>query len=822
MRATGWISLFVSVVVLVWIAADGDRWDTAFAFRGQKGGSDYYNLLVDGFLEGHLYMKAEVHPARLSPDPEVRRNAPYLLDASLYRGHYYLYFGVVPAVLTFLPYSYFTGHDLPENAATLFFVLGGFLAYVCVYHSIRRRYLAQLWDGWDAVAVFGFAFVSGTPVLVMDAGFYEIAIAGGYCCFAWAVLGLFYALHEPARATWWTMFASFWAGLAVGCRPTYLLALPILLTPALLVGWQHRSSGASIAFRSCRRLLASAILPAAAVGAALMVYNYERFDDPFEFGFRYQLNELMSSGLPFARFAFIPKNVAWYYLWPPELSPFFPFVFPLNASDRPATYYGYEPIHGQFVAFCLIVLCVGVALLTLYRSNRKPVELVWFAAALAVGGGLLTLCLTSFGFRANRYIVDFHPSLVTVALVLGSYTVATLERRWLRRSLISATTLLILAAGVLNVLIAIQTLDHLANTRPKSYRLLSHLGNVPAGWLDRLGWLPRGPLRFTVRFTQPPHLLGEPLVATGAPNYSDVLRVKPLAGWTCELEFLHEGNPPVSSLPITFEPNRDYAFSVEMGSLYPPTDHRFFDGWPAQLVSELKDRGRVFIDGQLVFDASLKFHDSPPGAIVWGRVNNASMPNFSGKITGMQRLPSTTQSQLTQAVEFGVWRFDLEFPPGSNWSHQPILGSGRAGAGNMLTLAAAGPESVQFHLDEWGVDYQSSPRISIQSRPRHVLEIVCGPQVLRQQLPPNSGISSGQLETISRELVVRIDETTVWRATLRGNLDSYDHVSLGSNPQGFSTAARSYQGVLRKHPLSAARQYEILRLIVNEPHPRTD
>ena len=50
---------------------------------GQK--NDYYNLLVDGFLDGHLYMKADPDPQLLALLPAQRPGtAPFKLDASLY------------------------------------------------------------------------------------------------------------------------------------------------------------------------------------------------------------------------------------------------------------------------------------------------------------------------------------------------------------------------------------------------------------------------------------------------------------------------------------------------------------------------------------------------------------------------------------------------------------------------------------------------------------------------------------------------------------------------------------------------------------------
>src|SRR6476620_10527970 len=90
------LALLLPMLAVLWFyhwTVDSSRADLRLV--GQK--NDYYNLLVDGFQEGHLYMKAEPDPRLLALPPEKRPgNAPFMLDASLYRDHYYLYFGVVP------------------------------------------------------------------------------------------------------------------------------------------------------------------------------------------------------------------------------------------------------------------------------------------------------------------------------------------------------------------------------------------------------------------------------------------------------------------------------------------------------------------------------------------------------------------------------------------------------------------------------------------------------------------------------------------------------------------------------------------------------
>ena len=68
-----------------------------------------------------------------------------------------------------------------------------------------------------------------------------------------------------------------------------------------------------------------------------MAYNYSRFGNPLEFGFRYQASELMASGLPIARLSFFWPNLRWVLsLRPPAFSPYyFPYIFPMNGVGPP-------------------------------------------------------------------------------------------------------------------------------------------------------------------------------------------------------------------------------------------------------------------------------------------------------------------------------------------------------------------------------------------------------------------------------------------------------------------------------------------------------
>src|SRR4051812_27195293 len=91
----------------------------------------YYDRMCEGFRQGHLYVVEVPSPKLLSsPDPFDGSNFPlWLWDASLYKGHYYLYWGPVPALML-LAFKVATGtHQvITDQWLTTLFMVGRLFA----------------------------------------------------------------------------------------------------------------------------------------------------------------------------------------------------------------------------------------------------------------------------------------------------------------------------------------------------------------------------------------------------------------------------------------------------------------------------------------------------------------------------------------------------------------------------------------------------------------------------------------------------------------------------------------------------------------------
>jgi len=134
--------------------------------------TDYYNLLVDGFLDGHLYMKVEVPEALLTLadpyNPATRPPGIALHDASMYRGRYYIYFGAGPVVTLLLPFRVLAGGvALPLPAAVLVFTYAGFLVSAGILLGMRRRYFPEAGSGMVMMWVVALGTALGAVVASM-------------------------------------------------------------------------------------------------------------------------------------------------------------------------------------------------------------------------------------------------------------------------------------------------------------------------------------------------------------------------------------------------------------------------------------------------------------------------------------------------------------------------------------------------------------------------------------------------------------------------------------------------------------------------------
>ena len=806
-RGAAAVTAALCLLVIIWMGLGWDVIRRPSTYRGKN--NEYYSLLVHGFLKGHLYMDIVADPGLESPDPAIRNSAPAPLDSSYFKGHFYLYFGVTPAALVLLPYAWITGSDLDPRMVVDLSVVVGFLFAFGAWRMAARDHFAAA--GWavQSASVAALAFATATPLLLTRAMFYEMAIASGYTCVMAGCFWIYRAIFGRGRTWLQLALASLSLGLAVGCRPDLFLDLLPLAAAALVAAAWGRKGGERT--REMLRNGAAAIVPAACVGAGLAVYNFERFGNPTDFGFKYGMNGFIANHFRLASPTYVWPNLHWYYLTLPGLSPFFPYVFPSRAEFGPPGYETGEMIHGQFPVFVLAAFVAISAVLV----GRKLLlgRLATYLAFLAYMFVAVLAALCSLGIRADRYMVDFQAPLVLGVVLFAGVAAARLGSGlgpWLWKA---SFCVLVLAAVTFNFFAGLEEFGGFKNLRKSAFTEMETLGNVPSDWLARHGLLRYGPIELKVIFpanvTRP---VGEPLLALGTPQYSDALYVNEYPGNYIELmgEHLRYLEPRSHLIQIT--PGKAYTLDVDMGAFYPPLNHRFFSRYSPFQARRMKTQIHVKMDGVNVLDATMASYDAPPWTLEIGR-NDISMSlmrmNFSGKILEFRRLPPPPP--VNESSANGLWRIKCAFPvqfPGNNY---PVLSSGVTGAGTLVFVSMLPDNRIRFGIDEWGLGGASSAPLSVEPLSEHTVEIFIGTLAKRANWPAPWRVSPQQLDASGDKLRIWMDGQLVLSYGLHPPFNPLSAlIDVGANVQGFSTSPMDFDGPIRPVPYSDQELREFL------------
>jgi tetratricopeptide (TPR) repeat protein len=389
---------------------------------GSGAHDSYYNLLVQAFRDGHLSLERQV-PAAFGDPPQMNWDGNYGLDdLSYYKGKLYLYFGVTPALMLFWPYAALTGHYLLHKNATVIFFSAGFLMGAGLLWAVWRRYFKE--SGFWVVAVGTLALGLGNfaPAVLARCDVYEVAVSCGYALTMMALCGIWRALHDQQRRWRWLAAASLAYGMAVGARPSLLLGAVILLVP-VIQGWREKGR--------VWPLLAAACGPMVLIGFGLMIYNAMRFDNPLEFGQRYQL--------PLAAHEQFSLRYLWYniragFLEPARWSGHFPYVDNIAAPAKPKGYWQLVDAFGVLTNIPLVWLALAVPLAWRGWPEEERRMLRLFLAAVALLFGMCALPMVFHDSMCLRYELEYASPLVFLGLVgmLGAERALAGRTAWRR------------------------------------------------------------------------------------------------------------------------------------------------------------------------------------------------------------------------------------------------------------------------------------------------------------------------------------------------------------------------------------------------------
>ena len=382
--------------------------------------NDYYSYdFVDALAKGQSYIDKEPEKELVEMqnpydnvqrnEKGLRRNDDYIWDIALYNGKYYVYFGVLPALILLVPYHIITGQYLSTATAILLFSILAAISLKELIYNIFNRYFKNV--SFKVMLYSFLILLFGSQILILNGTprFYELAVISGLF---FAIIGinfLFIAIKSDEINYKYIFLTSLFLSLAVACRPTMLLvsliALPVFFN-TFLENIKYKKNIGKIIFAVCPYII---------VGTALMYYNYIRFDNILEFGASYQLTLNDMSKLR-NRFMTIGIGVMSNLFNVPILKDSFPFV--QNSNVIP-TFYGYYYIENMVGGlFMLVPICFSIfGLYKLYNKEKKDEDLNKTILIFTLVGILICIVSIMMAGSTPRYLADYAWILIIAGIM---------------------------------------------------------------------------------------------------------------------------------------------------------------------------------------------------------------------------------------------------------------------------------------------------------------------------------------------------------------------------------------------------------------------
>lgn len=370
------------------------------------GHHDQYEKITEAFLKGHLYFDYDADPRLLEMQNPYDFKARSELEVScywdhaFYDGHYYMYFGVVPVFLLFLPFRLLTGLPLPTYHATQVFVAVFICGMFALFYLLCRKFFRSM--TFVAYLALSAAFsVMSVWYCTAAPELYCTAISAGLCMEIWSLYCFMRAVwveENARRSLRWAFCGSLFGALAFGCRPP--VALANLLVLSLLAEYLRTPP------RKRFRDLVLAAAPYFFIGALLMLYNYLRFDSPFEFGQTYQLTDADQS-----RYGLTGNGIAPADLFNAVLRALF---LPLQIS----TEFPYITFQSFFGNFPVLLFSFWALLDRKARSALKKLRLLpLYLTAMGTCIVVLIFQLTYAPYFMERYRSDLYWLMAIITFI---------------------------------------------------------------------------------------------------------------------------------------------------------------------------------------------------------------------------------------------------------------------------------------------------------------------------------------------------------------------------------------------------------------------
>ncbi len=373
-----------------------------------------YEMLTKSLAEGHLSLDYEIAPELSTLDnpydfqSRIEAGGEYLFDIAYYNYNYYVYFGIVPVILIYLPICLITGVVFKTYQVVFLFGIILFAGISLFLFSLIKRYQLKISFGKYLLADIALLMSAGGIALIYPGNTYSLAILSGITFVFWGLS--FWLLSSDGKGRIskpLLVVGSICMALVAGCRPH----LAVLILTGFVIFFEDIKQSRFFLEKGIWNLLAI-ISPIVLIAIGLMIYNYLRFGSVVEFGAKYNftgvdMTHQVGSGVKFIQ-------GIWEYIFAPiTILDRFPY---LQLRDLSSDYLGYFYLHdmygGMIWLFPISVLSVGIF------SKAKKGELKKFGIVLFVIACVIVLADIWMAGITNRYMYDFTFIFVMVGVIV--------------------------------------------------------------------------------------------------------------------------------------------------------------------------------------------------------------------------------------------------------------------------------------------------------------------------------------------------------------------------------------------------------------------
>lgn len=340
----------------------------------------------------------------------------YLWDVVYYDGHYYVYFGVVPVLIFYLPFYLLTGLSFPTAIGVLISAIAFVLGCTVLLDRFARYHFRRVSLGLYLLLQLPLIFCNGSLYLIKHPTFYSLPIMLALAFSAWGLYLWMRGRESEKNSCFCYVLGSLCMALVLGCRPQ-LLVLSFVAFPLF---WRRYITQRFICTKRGALEFICLIAPYLVVGLGIMWYNAARFGSPFDFGSAYNLttNDMTQRGWTFARL--MPALFA-FFIQTPNTIGTFPY---LQACDFSTTYMGQTIREVTFGGLLMTVPVLWVLFLGLKagrlrsatRNNRTTLGVLIVLVASAV---VVALADAEMAGILQRYFADFSFMLLLAAILVA-------------------------------------------------------------------------------------------------------------------------------------------------------------------------------------------------------------------------------------------------------------------------------------------------------------------------------------------------------------------------------------------------------------------